>query len=368
MLCYAITGMNVTQRVAVMALALPPILMAAGCAAPSAPLPPSLKLPAPATDLTATRSGDEVHLHWTMPKRTTDHVLLKGAQPARICRRIDTGPCEAAGDQDFAPDAPADFVDHLPSAAASGPARAMAYTIDLLNPKGNTAGPSNAALTAAGTAPTRVVDLSATAVPDGVLLKWTPAPESATGPLIIRIRRTLIQTPGTAKASKAEGVTAPPEQTLEVTGADQGQAIDRDAALDHTYRYSAERIEQLTFEGKPLEVLSAPSQTITINARDVFPPAAPRDLQAVADPEAHAIDLSWAPNTERDLGGYIVYRRDRAPGAAAIRISPPNTIAPSFRDVNAVPGHSYAYAVSAVDRDGNESPRSAETEESLPQP
>ncbi|HTD56142.1 MAG TPA: fibronectin type III domain-containing protein [Silvibacterium sp.] len=356
--------MNVTLRVAAIGLALPPILMAAGCAAPSAPQPPSLKMPAPVADLAVARSGDEVHLHWTMPKRTTDRVILKDAQHARICRRVDSGPCEIAADQVFAPDAGADFRDRLPPAEASGPRRPLTYTIELLNQKGRSAGPSNAALTAAGAAPTQVDGLSATAVQDGVQLKWTPSPSNET----IRIHRTLIETPGSPKSTPAPGIPPLPEQTLEVTGHDQGQAIDRDAALDHTYRYSAERVEPLTLESRSFEVLSSPSLVVTVNARDVFPPATPRDLQVVADSEAHAIDLSWAPNTERDLAGYIVYRRDMASSTPAIRVSPPNEVAPSFRDAGALPGHRYAYSVSAIDRDGNESPHSAETEESLPQP
>lgn len=358
--------MNVPLRVAVIVLALPPILIAAGCAAPAAPQPPSLKLPTPVTDLTATRSGDQVRLRWTMPKRTTDRILLKGAQQARICRKIDTGPCEVAADQPFGPDAPADFIDRLPAVVSSGPPRPLSYTVELLNQKEHSAGVSNPALTAAGAAPPPIDGFSATAVPDGVLLKWTPVREPSSGTAMIRIHRLLVQTPGAPKPSQAEDISAPSEQTLEVTGPDHGQAIDRDAALDHTYRYSAERVEPLTLEGKSFEVLSAPGRIITVNARDIFPPVTPRDLQAVADPEAHAIDLSWTPNTERDLAEYIVYRRDTASSALAIRISPPGLVAPSFRDPNAHPGHRYAYSVSAVDRDGNASPRSPETEESMP--
>ncbi|HTY83123.1 MAG TPA: hypothetical protein VMB19_02845, partial [Silvibacterium sp.] len=132
--------MNVTLRVVAIVLALPmPILVAAGCAAPAAPVPPSLKLPTPVTDLTAARTGNEVHLHWTMPRRTTDKVLLKGAQQARICRKIEGSPCEVAADQPFKPDAPADFSDRLPAPAASGAMRPMTYTVELLNQKDHSA-------------------------------------------------------------------------------------------------------------------------------------------------------------------------------------------------------------------------------------
>ena len=353
--------MNVALRV-VAALVLPPLLLLVGCALPSAPQPPSLKLPEPVTDLAAARSGDRVRLSWTMPKRTTDKVILNAPQQAHICRRVETGPCETVANQAFSPDAPAEFVDHLPTAITTGSPKLLAYTVDLVNHAGHTAGASNIAVTAAGAAPPPVTGLTAIAQPDGVVLRW----HSTGADQLLRIHRALVPA-GAAKPSQTAGSPAPAEQTLEVTGVDQGQALDRDAALDHTYRYSAERVLRLTLDGKSFEVLSSPSETITINARDVFPPATPRDLQAVADPEARAIDLSWAPNTERDLAGYIIYRRDTASDAPAARISPPDEVAPSFRDANALPGHRYAYSVSAIDHDGNESPRSAETEESLPQ-
>jgi fibronectin type 3 domain-containing protein len=120
-------------------------------------------------------------------------------------------------------------------------------------------------------------------------------------------------------------------------------------------------------QGHPVEVAGEPGKTITIDARDVFPPATPAGLQTVADAEAHVIDLSWQPDTEPDLAGYMVYRREAGSGAPPVRISSPAQLAPSFRDTSTLPGHAYEYSVSAVDRDGNESPRSAEVEETLPQ-
>jgi len=56
----------------------------AGCGLAANPQPPTLWLPAPVKDLTAARAGDQVHLHWTMPKNTTDKVALKGYQRAKV--------------------------------------------------------------------------------------------------------------------------------------------------------------------------------------------------------------------------------------------------------------------------------------------
>jgi len=338
-----------------------PFLLMAGCGLAAAPQPPSLKLPEPVTDLTVQRTGNQVELHWTMPKRDTDKVLLAGEQKTRICRQVEKEPCVIAGTASFAPQAAAAYTDHLPAGLSSGPARLLTYTVILLNHAGRSAGPSNAAVTAAGSAPPQVVNLRAEARTDGVVLSWT----AEGGEETVRIDRKLVEAAGAKK--RQSSAQTPQEQTLEYSGKDEGRVLDHDAALDHTYTYTAQRIVKLTLEGQPVEVAGAPGETITIDARDVFPPAVPQGLEAVADPEAKAIDLSWQPDTEADLAGYVVYRREAGSGAPPARISPAALAAPSFHDAAVTPGHSYEYSVSAVDHDGNESARSAEVEEALPQ-
>jgi hypothetical protein len=348
--------MNAIHRLAAAVLGIP-LLLLAGCGMVAAPQPPSLKLPEPVTDLTAQRTGDEVALHWTMPKRTTDKVLLSGYQKVQVCRRIGSEPCAIAGTLLATPEKAATFTDRLPASVASGAYQPLLYTVELENHSGRSAGPSNAALSSAGLAPSKITNLRAHAEADGIVLTWTSEGSDST----IRIERKL------ADKTIDKKSTLPLEQTLEFSGADEGRVLDHDAVLDHTYTYTAQRIANLTLLNKSVEVASIPSDTIAIDARDIFPPAIPSGLQAVADPEGRAIDLSWQPNTEADLAGYTVYRRDTASTAAPARISPAAQPGDSFRDTDAEPDHTYAYSVSATDRDGNESPCSAEVEESLPQ-
>jgi fibronectin type 3 domain-containing protein len=76
------------------------------------------------------------------------------------------------------------------------------------------------------------------------------------------------------------------------------------------------------------------------------------------------IDLSWAPNTESDLDGYIVYRRTgSAPFAAVSGVLK----SPAWRDADVHPGQQYFYAVAAVDVRGNQSAPSAPSAETVPQ-
>ena len=362
---------NLTAALSFLAL---PLLTA--CGTPGPPQPPSLHLPQPPTDLTAARIGNEVHLHWTMPKRSTDRVLLKGDQNAHICRSIAKSPCESAGDAKYGPLAAADFTDHLPAALTSGSPKVITYTVELRNARGRTAGPSNPAYSASGVALTKPTSFHAEIRIDGVVLDWQPAPDRST---LIRIERTLIPKPGSSEkaaskptsASMRQGADVPLLQTLEVPYAaqhDPARAFDKDAAYDQSYRYTAQRVTTWTLDGHKIEIASDPSDAFTLNTRDIFPPIVPTGLIAVASPDEHVIDLSWSPNAENDLAGYVVYRREAGSSAAPVRISPDQPVAtPAFRDANPRPGTRYAYSVSAVDQDHNESARSQGTEEALPQ-
>jgi fibronectin type 3 domain-containing protein len=192
--------------------------------------------------------------------------------------------------------------------------------------------------------------------------------------MVLRIHRELVAGAAAAKAAAkpdvGNGVPPPEMQVLEVDlgKGDPGLALDRDAPLDHVWKYSAERVVRVEAEKHALEMAGPASEKVTIDARDVFPPAVPGGLAAVADEEARALDLSWTPDTDADLAGYVVYRRDVTAGGAMERISGSAlVVGPSFSDAKVVAGHRYAYAVSAVDADKNESARSGEVEEGLPQ-
>ncbi len=178
-----------------------------------------------------------------------------------------------------------------------------------------------------------------------------------------------MKTPGAAKPDESRGAPPPEEQTLEVdlSHADPGGAVDRDALLDHEWKYRVERVVRVQAEGHAMEIAGSASQTVSLFAKDVFPPAVPAGLTAVADAQAKAMDLSWMPDPDADIAGYVVYRRDMTAGGSLERITPRTVVPPTWNDPTVTAGHRYAYAVSAVDQDGNESAKSAEVEEEMPQ-
>jgi len=339
-----------------------------GCGTPGAPLPPSLNLPDPIKDLSAKRTGNQVTLTWTMPKRNTDRTNIRGDVAVQICRGESAATCSpAVRTQMNSPGSAGNYTETLPGSLASGTPRPINYFVELQNRKGRSAGLSNAATVLAGEAPARIEGLQSELRRQGVVLHWTSI--GANTP--VRLERKLLTPP----AQSQQGLMTPaPEQVNQnflVASDEAARAMDKTVRLGESYEYRAQRVIQADVNGKTLELDGAFSEPVDVDVKDVFPPSTPTGLVAVATAGASggapAIDLSWQPNAEPDLAGYLVYRREE--GGEWQRISPATpAVEPAFHDAQVQAGHTFEYAVSAVDKGGHESPRSAETRETVPQP
>jgi fibronectin type 3 domain-containing protein len=95
-----------------------------------------------------------------------------------------------------------------------------------------------------------------------------------------------------------------------------------------------------------VQVESAPSAPKCVTPVDTFAPAAPKELASVSDDKG--VNLVWEANSERDLAGYIVMRGE-TPGEMMAPLTPEPIHETAFRDTAVQTGHSYVYAVVAVD-------------------
>ncbi len=102
---------------------------------------------------------------------------------------------------------------------------------------------------------------------------------------------------------------------------------------------SVEQMAGATLVGHP----SAPACVTPV---DTFPPAAPRQLAAIAG--VGVINLIWEGNTESDLAGYVLLRGS-APDGPLQPLTPTPIRETTYRDTTAEPGVRYVYAVVAVD-------------------
>ncbi len=143
----------------------------------------------------------------------------------------------------------------------------------------------------------------------------------------------------------------------------------RDTGFDFgkTYLYTVRTV--IPGDGSTVE--SSDSFPVIVTPHDIFPPSVPQGLVApVLIPEPNApleVDLSWSINTETDLAGYHVYRSEQQDTPGQL-LTPDLLLSPAYRDTSVQPGHRYWYAVTAVDRSGNESAPSARVAAEVAQP
>ena len=356
-----------------------------GCGSEGAPLSPSLDLPEPVQDLRATRKGDKVTLAWTQPNQTTDHaaaerhigesLICQGitdspGQPLTACTQtVDRVPPKPTGQKTTATTVEA-VVAISSSLYTAHPLSFAQYALLVNNHSGRNAGISNSASVPLAPTLPAPENLKIAVRADGVAISATAPHETlseAQGRLqfVYRIERVL------AEKTQPEAPAAPAAKVAEVPAGDDINVIDHGFEWEKTYAYSITPVTRILVApgGATLgEVEGETSARVQVVTRDIFPPVAPIGLQAVysGNQQQNFIDLTWAPNTEGDLAGYNVYRREE--GGTFKRINSELIKTPVFRDPDVRSGKQYFYYVTAVDMRNNESGKSEEAHEAVPAP
>ena len=373
-------------------------LLLAGCAQTGPPLPPSLELPKPPTDLRVSRKGNVVTLTWSEPTLTTDRQTVRYVGPTLICRSLESEMTACGNSLAIAPPPPAattprpakksqpkptpeiqTYIDTLsPSILSSEPNAELTYAVETLNRHARGAGVSNRVhVTAIATLPAPS-DLTAKLTEDGVDLTWTSASDPPTKAGVeyrYRIYRRNVsagseasnrdQSPESQSGNRREKNKDAIAAELPVGPAGSAHFLDA-IEWENTYEYRITAVTIVTKADRQVQVEGEDSAQLKIVAHDTFPPATPAGLQAVYSGEGQKpfIDLIWAPVPNADLAGYNIYRSE--PGSPPFKLNPEPVKTPSYRDAGVAPGKTYTYAVSAVDVRNNESQRSEAASESVP--
>lgn len=318
-------------------------------------------------DLQAVRKGESVTLTWSAPKDATDGALIRKPGKMQLSRTVSGGaqmiaevPLEPALlERDQQPPAPT-AKDSLTGILQNPGGDFAIYTVLAQTATGKSAGPSNRASVPLIPTPGAPQHFQAVTVSLGVSLSWEQAwpPQNQThvsAEYAYRVMR------------RMEGSTAPVMVKQLAIGNAAMAFIDSGIDWQKHYEYWITPVTLWQSAGKKGEVEGDDSPTVSIFADDTFPPARPAGLQAVFSGMAQKsfIDLAWTPNTDPDLAGYNVYRR--VGPEAPVKINSDLVKTPAFTDSNVQPGTRYSYSITAVDLRGNESERSPEASESVPQ-
>ena len=350
------------------------------CGAPGVPIPPSLELAKPVSDLRAARKGDKVFLAWTVPSRTVDRQSVRHPGATRICRslKVPVTDCknpvaEVPASQFPSPGSEssrkveASYTDILPEQLQKeDPTAEITYAVSAQNESGRSAGVSNQVQVPSVPTLPPPDHFRAEVKSDGVLLSWNCPPAPAASDVIthkMRIYRREHGKQTDTRVSDASFASCSQTQPLNPVP----EFLDQTFEWEHHYDYRATVVTVVSEPGKPeVEVEGDDTPLVQVFAHDVFPPAVPTGLQAVFSGVGQApfVDLVWSPDTEADLAGYNIFRHEE--GGQPVKLNSEPVKTPAFRDSNVQSGKKYFYSVSAVDERKNESAKSEEASEQVP--
>ena len=304
-------------------------VLLAGCGYVGPPLPPALHMPEPVADLRVTEIGDQIIVRFTPPSQTTEDLPI--TEMRAITLYVGTGEAPfsrerwaAAARQYQVPVTAHEF----PLPASDWAGRSLILGLRTTGRTGRESDWSNLYLLTVGVPLTVPTSIKFENAPDAISLKW-----SGNAPRY-RVLRSVLSDP----MPKLETLT-------EVTSSEY---LDQQIAYGARYQYA---ILGLAAENQQ----SLPSEPAEFAPADIFPPAVPTGLTAVAG--TRSVDLSWTRSPDSDLAGYNIFR---ATANGPFEPLEQRVLLPAYTDMRVESGQRYLYSVSAIDTTGNESMRSVE--------
>jgi hypothetical protein len=310
-------------------------LFTAGCGTIGEPMFPATWVPNPVTDLTVVQQGGKLVAVFTISPVTVEGLPVK--EISLVDLRVGTGTFSPAQWAESAklvsvptPAKPSVVTAEIPIEGLEGKEALVGVRIG--GPKGRMSAWSTLVSVHVEAPPDIPGDFTATAVAQGVQLRWQPGHAAAW-----RVFR----------ASGTEKDPAP------LGDSDKPEYLDSTATYGVEYRYFVRAVKD--------KAVSEEAGPATIKPEDKFPPAVPSGLVAVTG--TTSIELTWQRNTEPDFKAYRLYR---AAGDGAFELIADGLTAPSYSDTKIETGKRYRYAVAAVDQTGNFSDRSGPVEAAAP--
>jgi predicted small lipoprotein YifL len=183
-------------------------------------------------------------------------------------------------------------------------------------------------------------NIKTTVMEDKISLEWSPPEKNIDGSIPADVKGYLVY-----RKSEEEGLRRLSENVVGVT-----QFDDKEFQFEVSYTYT---IRSAASDSAPF-LESSDSDAVIIVPKDTFPPPAPTGLVAISG--AGFISLSWDSSRESDLSGYRVWRKKEK----ADKLLPITELIRDnvYNDTGVEKNERYDYAITALDKSGNESKKS----------
>lgn len=330
------------------------VLPTVGCGKKGEPLPPLRTIPLPTTDLSVYQQGRLILFDLAYPSTTLSGLPLGGIDtlelyamtkplpdPTAAWPSAEPAEFEAAGKllqrfsgADLQSAVAGDRLQfQLPLASPlPNPPLATIYAVRSTK-AGETSGYSNRVTLVAREPMAPPKNLAVEPQADGIRLGW----DSDAGAQGFDVFRRDAQ-------SKAYG-----QAIARVPGGER-VFLDQTASFGNKYIYTVRAVAN----ANPL-VHSDPAGEREVVYEDRYAPPVPGNILALG--ERGTVRLRWDASPGADVAGYLIWRKE--PGRDFSKLTAAPLLATEFTDRGLASGLTFEYVLQAVDKSGNESPRSA---------
>ncbi len=346
-------------------------LLFSGCGKRRPPQPPVERVPQRTEGLTGSQQGNQIVLAWPAPQRNAPDGSVQSIRRVdvyRLAERVDAplplteeefgARSTLIGSVDYdAIRSGGDTLTYRDALQFGGEASRLRYAIRYVNAEGQRASFSNFLLIE----PTARVALPPNALTaqereDGIALSWQPPAQNIEGSTPVNLLGYNVYriSPGETK-DKAIKINSDP-----VTDTSY---LDKSVTFDAPTQYFVRSVS-LGTGGQPVESLN--SNGVSVTPRNRYPPSAPTSITIAAAPGR--LSLFFPANPELDVAGYNIYRSEdqNLPFERWTKLNVELITRTTFQDDKVESGKKYYYYLTAVDKNGNVSPRSEVVSETVP--
>ena len=332
-------------------------VIAGACGKVGEPLPPLINIPRAILDLEVRQQGQEMTLSWTMPQFNVDGSVATTVSFINVFRVIshqNNSPPDFSlarsdnpwrtlhsgelNDQnDEGKIVLRDLLEDLqPEEIVS---REVSYVVEVFNNKQNSSGFSNVVTLPIFPVPLPPQKLNFRLNERFIEVRWTPSGKSLDGSkTMYDVKFNLY------RSLQTEVYGSVPINPIPLS---ENYFRDRSTGLGKKNYYKVRAVVK-TSQGL---IESQDSEEASVINNDIYPPIVPQQLTIISTQTS--LNLVWFPNSEMDLDGYHIYRKEN--NSSFTRITSDLVRQTSFSDESVRKGMNYSYSVTAIDQSKNES-------------